>query len=148
MIKLRNYQPEDKNFVSNSFYSSLKHGNDNEGYSLDAEQFNKNFNALFKWLEKNATIKVAYSEDYNDLILGYVIYQELTEKKCKLWYIYTKHSVRRQGLAKLLLNFAYEYDTIVFSLKSFTFNKITKKCREGKLSKWCSRFHDKLKFEI
>jgi GNAT superfamily N-acetyltransferase len=148
MIKIRDYKSSDQDFISSSFYHSLKHGNDNDGFSLDLSQFNKNFNALFRWLEKNAIIKVAYSEDYPELILGYVIYQELADNKVKLWYIYTKFSVRKQGLARLLLSFTEDYETIVFSLKSFTFNKLTKKCRDGKLSDWCKKIHDKLRFEI
>ena len=147
MIKIRDFEEEDTNFISSSFYHSFRNGAENQEFSIDLERYNKTFNALFGWLKKNGKIKVAYSKDYPDLILGYVIYQEIDEDRVKVWYCYTKSSVRRQGLAKLLLTFTDDYKYINFSIKTLQFNKLAKRSREGKLSQWAQELHSKLRYE-
>jgi hypothetical protein len=148
MIKIRDFQEGDLNFVSSSFYHSFRQGAEDQEFSIDLDRYNKTFNALFSWLTKNATIKVATSKDYPDLLLGFVIYQEISPNRVKIWYIYTKQSVRKEGLAKLLLTFTDDYEFVNFSIKTLQFNKIVKKCRNDQLSEWSKNLHNKLRYEV
>lgn len=146
MIKIRDSKPEDWNFISSSFYTSLQHGLEFEGMTKrEKSRFRKHANALLEILKGKAKIKVVCSEEYEDLIVGFCIYEEVSPTKAKLWYCYTKQAYRRQGVAKLLLStYLDHYSTVEVSFRTLAFHKITKKSRQGKLSEWATAFHDKI----
>lgn len=99
MIKLRGYQPEDKNFIFDSYlrnyYSSMT------GYKPESSVF---FPGQQRLLEKliendNAVFVIACSSDEPDIIFGWSLFS--MDKT--LHYVFVKEAYRRMGLSSKML---------------------------------------------
>lgn len=97
---VREYKPEDKNFVMASFLRGVYYGN--PFYNMTPkDDFMNNYKHVGEALIANASIKVACLPDDIDIILGYCI----TSKDAHtLHWCFVKSAWRKSGIAKALLS--------------------------------------------
>ena len=107
-----------RNFVMNSMHKTI-YDNVEEFQVLDKKSFHKSFNLFLEELLKTGVVRIAVNADAPNEFLGYILYSPVTENRCMVYMIYTKHKFRGEGLAKhLFRKYCYDFDYIVFPFKT------------------------------
>lgn len=95
-LVLRPCDEQSKPFVADSFVRSYQGG----GGPLENVDSMPRARALRLWLNKRwADVRVMTGEGVPDLYLGWILVR-FDVKGWPAWYIYVKHELRRQGLAR------------------------------------------------
>lgn len=91
------------------------------GRSCKFSLFNRQFTLVIDHILAKAQVKVACLKEDEDVILGYIIFEEPNI----LHYVFIKEAFRRLDVAKNLIQHALtDQDTIEFSLKTNTGRKV------------------------
>lgn len=100
MYEVRDYRPEDKNFIMATFLRGMYYGN--EFYNLIPKQiFMDNFKHVADALVSGKyQVNIACLKDDTDVILGFSV---LSKDFSKIEYCFVKAAWRKQGIARTLL---------------------------------------------
>lgn len=103
LISIRDYVPDDRNFILTTFLRGLYEDND-FFHQIKKRTFFENYENGVKHLltKPNSFTRVACLKESEDVILGYAILEKLEENFILHW-VYTKHLWRKIGIAKDLL---------------------------------------------
>ncbi len=99
LIAVRNYVPEDKNFIMATWLRGLYHGN--MWFNLiPRDIYFKHYNKVVEAIlaKPTTTIKIACLKDDPEVILGYSVYENNN-----LHWVQTKAAWRNIGIAKSLI---------------------------------------------
>lgn len=97
---VRDFKPEDKNLIYESWLKGLYFGMDYYK-EIPAHIYNKKYRSVVDLLfSMGAKVKVACLKEDEDSILGYAVY---TQDEKRLHWCFTKHAWRKIGIAKQLI---------------------------------------------
>lgn len=99
LVAIRDWTPEDKNFILSTWLKGLRFGND--WFELiDSNVYYKNYHAVIESLlnSPGIVVKVACLKDDPEVILGYGVY-----KGERLDWIFVKKAWRSIGIARSLI---------------------------------------------
>lgn len=99
LIAIRDYQPNDVNFIYVSWLKNLRYSNEWFGM-IEQDVYFKNYHSVIERILKKPSIsvKIACLKEDSDVILGYAVYEGN-----RLDYLYVKSAWRAIGLSKMLL---------------------------------------------
>jgi len=98
LIAIRDFHPNDTNFIYDTWLNSLRYGNQVFGL-IDTVRYYEVYRAIITHILKDAQVKVACLKEDDQIILGYSV----TDKDSKVHWVYVKELWRKLGIAKDLL---------------------------------------------
>lgn len=102
LVEIREYQPNDKNFIFSTFLRGLYYG-DSWFTLIDKDVFMSNYHKILNVLlaSPNTKVNVACLKEDKDIILGYSIY---SKDNSILHYVFCKSAWRSIGICRLLVS--------------------------------------------
>lgn len=99
-VVVRDYDPDDWNFITNSWLKSFQ--NSNFARSIDSGTYFKFQQKRIEEVVGNCIVKVAVSAQDDKQILGYIAYEYGNLVDCIVHYIFVKKTFRGFGIARKL----------------------------------------------
>lgn len=98
-LEIRVAQADDYNFILNSWLKSAK-----KYHKTDGKIYYKYYTKQVTNILSNCQALVVCQKEYPDIIIGYIIYENVSPSLVAIHYSYTKELWRRRGIAQMLLN--------------------------------------------
>jgi len=99
-IIIRNYLPQDNNFIMNSWLLSSRESFPQR--HITKYNYNLNYTPVIKTLMADSIIRVAVDKDNDNWIIGYLVYENIDAFNI-IHFIYVKRESRNWGVAKYLI---------------------------------------------
>lgn len=100
-IQIRQPKPSDLSFIQATFSKCIKNES-NLGRSCSPKIFFREFNQVVDNLLSKSEVAIACSQENEDVILGYMIYESDT-----IHFVFVKSAFRQMGIAKELVEHAF-----------------------------------------
>jgi len=103
LVNLREMNADETNFILSSWLKSLRAHSVYFGAVPDQIYYEAHGESIKATLECS-NVLVVTPRDSPDIVVGYLVYENRSDKYVILHYCYVKNSFRRMGIAKLLAN--------------------------------------------
>lgn len=133
LYHIRDYKPEDKNFIMASFLKGLYYGFDDETGSwfrqIDKDIFMQNYSKIAEALLQKSEVKVACLPEDQDVILGYSM---LSKDFNTIHWCFVKSAWRNKGIGTSLV----PTHPVYVSHLSATGKKLLNRINNPKFNPW------------
>ena len=150
MYKLKKVtKPAEWNFITNYTYKSIRCWMENQG-QINKEDLDSNINLLHTFWQKECNIKILVASEDENIFLGFIIWQDMGDDKCNLWYVAVKEAFRSAGLGTCMVEACVaHFKKIKYFFHTHNLNKIQNKLpkkRKQPIRPETQEFFDKLYF--
>jgi ribosomal protein S18 acetylase RimI-like enzyme len=135
------------NFITNYTYRNIRFWSEHVA-KLDVEAFDRNANMLHQFWKDKCECRVLVAKEDPNIFLGFIIWQELSEKEANLWFVGIKEMYRSIGLATTLVEACCaDYEKLKYYFHTHSVDKIQNKLnkkRKKPIRPETQAFFDKL----
>ena len=101
LVSVRPMREDEENFILNSWLRSLR-AHSNYFTNIPSSIYFEAHGDSIRMNLSHSKVLVATPRDDDDIIIGYIVYEDRTPKYSIVHYVYVKGHFRKMGLAKVL----------------------------------------------